>query len=445
MAMAGCLQTQPAGDAKADAGTDNTADASGALVRVDQPRNIRALAVLVNFTDYQLSRTDAQFAAMLNQPTGYNTDGTNGSVNQYFSRQSSGRVNLTFEVASISLPHPRNWYDNDFSRVPPWDGGQELVHDALAAVKAKYPAGFTGLTMHPSENRLWSVDLMAASDGGGGVNYGTDAAQNVGVRNNGATAPVGVVSLTNYPAFQPIRNNTLIHELGHNLFEWTDYYYYRTDSTTMNLGHYCLMGSGGNEYGAMPIDAGLRYQQGWIDNVVEVSKTARTTYTVTANNPGAAYKYTNPKDPKEYYLIEALRHGDYYVAIDGDGLPTDEGLAIWYVHEAYSSNWPFLRVKLVQADHRDDQSHPESNDHTALRGDMTDLFDNLSNSFDEAGYPLFGWKDGSPVNLRIVDISAPGPTMSFTVAPLPKAPSRFPAASKPKPSARAARRSAIPT
>jgi M6 family metalloprotease-like protein len=417
LAATGCLQTQPAGDGKARAASDNDAIASGALVRVDQPRNIRALALLVNFTDYRMSRSEAEFAAMLNQASGYNADGTNGSVNQFYSRQSNGRVNLTFEVASVDLPHPHAYYDNDFQRVPPWDGGQALVHDALAALQAKYPNGFTGLSMHPAENRLWSVDLMAAAPGGGGVNYGTDPAQNVGVKNNGVIAPVGVVSVTNYPVGQPIRNTTLIHELGHNLFEWTDYYSYATDSTTTNLGHYCLMGSGGNEYGPMPIDAGLRYQQGWINNVVEVSHTARTTYTVAANDPGTVYKYTNPKDPREYYLIEALRHGDYYVSIDGDGLPTDEGLAIWYVHEAYSSNWPFLRVKLVQADHRDDQSHPESGDHTALRGDMADLFDNVSNSFDAAGYPLFGWKDGSPMNLRIVDISAPGPTMSFTVVP----------------------------
>ena len=75
-----------------------------------------------------------------------NADGTNGSVNQFYSRQSNGRVNLTFEVASVDLPHPHAYYDNDFQRVPPWDGGQALVHDALAALQACGEAAATRIT-----------------------------------------------------------------------------------------------------------------------------------------------------------------------------------------------------------------------------------------------------------------------------------------------------------
>ncbi len=419
--LGGCLQPEPVEERINTRISDNTASPSAALVRVDKVTNIRALAIIVNFSDIQASGSQAQFASMLNTNSGYTGGGNNGSVREYYRKQSNGKANLSFEVVSVKMPRPHSYYINNFNISPPWDGHQALVREVLAAVKKNYPNGFNGLSKHPQHNQIWSVSLLMAWPHGGGANFGVEQSQNVGVMNNGITVPVGLVNTTYFPVSESPKIPTLIHELGHNIFEWNDYYYHYSDGSMQNLGHYCLMGSGGNNTSPMPINPGLRLQQGWIDTVVEISKTTKTTYKVSANSTTKIFKYTNPKNAREYYLIEALRHGNYYVSIDADGWPTDQGLAIWYVHETDGPSTPHLYVKLVQADHRDDMSHPESENAQFLRGDLTDLFDN-SNTFDNLGYTAFSWKDGSPTNMYLEKISAPGATMNFTSVPLAQQP-----------------------
>ena len=368
---------------------------------------LNGLTVLVNFTDFKFNASAADVTAMLNQPTGFTNWGNIGSISQYYSVQTNGHLALNNQVVSVTLNHPYSYYGSATT----FDGGQVLTNDTIAALNQSYPAGFSGLSKHPTENRLWSFLLLMDAPGGGGSSFGL-ADQTLAIKNDGVSLPIHTVAQVAYGSASLPQITTPSHELGHHLFGWTDYYGIGPNSS--NLGHYCLMGSGGTQTTPMPMDPALRYKQGWIDTVTDLSSAVTTTYTVTANSKSRVFKYTNPLNPQEYYLVEALLHDNYYAAIDGDGLPSDEGLAIWYVDEGYAPMAPFPRIRLVQADGHDDMNDL-SQSHTTLRGDLTDLFDNVSNTFSAALYPAFVWKDGSKPDLVIRNISAPGATMTFTV------------------------------
>ena len=378
-----------------------------------QPQNvpttqINGLVVIVNLADATFNATPTQISSLMNQPSGYADWGNNGSVRQFWSVESSGHVTLNHQVVTVTLNHPSAYYVSTST----YDGPQAMTNDTVAAINQAYPAGFSGLTMHPTENRLWSFVMLEPV--GAGVTFGL-ADQTLAVQNDGVAMPIHAVAQIGWTAATNPSISTICHELGHLVFGWTDYY---VVPTRMNLGHYCVMGSGGNAVSPMPVDPALRLQKGWIDTVTELSSTVTATYTVTANDPSHVFKYTNPNNPGEYLLIEALVHGNYYVAIDGDGYQTDEGLAIWTVDEVPAPPSPAPRIHLVQADGRDNMNDPSLDDgqhHHMLRGDMTDLFDNVSNLFSGATYPAFAWKDGSLPDISISNISAPGATMTFTV------------------------------
>jgi M6 family metalloprotease-like protein len=369
--------------------------------------NIKGLTVLVNYTDYKHTATTAQIDPMMNQASGYTGWGNVGSVSQYYSVQTNGNIVLNNQVISVNLANTFNYYQN----------GGNLVVDVVNAINAKYPSGFTGLTSYPTENRLWMFVLLCAAPNGAGVTYGFG--DNVSIKNNGVALPIQTVSVTNIDLAYNPGINTICHELGHHLFGWTDYYDIYEEHGRTNLGHYCLMGSGGNHTCPMPIDAGLRYLQGWIGTVTSIDNNTTKTYTVTSNSRTQVFKYANKANAKEYYLIESFVIGGYYVAVDGDGYVPDQGLAIWYVDEEGGLNKPvdpvqFPKIKLVQADGLDEM-HDTTKTHHDWRGDDTDLFDNTYSSFSDAAYPKFRWKDGSESGLLITNISAVGATMTFKV------------------------------
>ncbi len=375
-----------------------------------QTTAIKGLTVIVNYSDYTLNATTAQISSMMNQTTGYTNWGNNGSVNQYYTVQSNGKINLTSQVISINLNHVFNYYHGDNL---PYNGGVELVKDAVAAINLKYPTGFSGLTKHPTEDRLWHFNILCTGPRGIGVAYGFD--ENLFIKNSGTNIAIRNVSLIGYTSPETPDINTICHELGHSVFGWTDYYISTEAGGSTNLGHYCLMGSGGIKGSPMPINAGLRYLKGWISTVTELSN-ATQTYTVTANSRSQVFKYTNASNPKEYFLIEALKQGGYYLALTGDGYVPDQGIIVWYIDEDGGLDKPVStpnpRIKVIQADGLDellDLAKP----HHDLRGDETDLFDNTFSKLSDSSHSLFRWKDGSNTGLIINNISAVGATMTF--------------------------------
>ncbi|MDF2454713.1 MAG: hypothetical protein K0R51_706 [Cytophagaceae bacterium] len=387
---------------------------------------INGLAVIVNFPDRSFHGHADTVSMMMNQSTGFNTWNNNGSVKQYYNAQSGGSVEINSQVITVTVDQNYNYYHG--SNLP-YNGGVEFVKDVVAKINTAYSGGFSGLTSFPSENRLWHFSIICTSPGpnGIGVAYGFD--EGLSILNGGNPLPVKNVAVMAYVYPQKPEINVICHELGHSIFGWSDYY--NVSGISGNLGHYCLMGSGGNNGQPMHLSAPLRLQKGWIGQVDNISTSVTQTYSATSSNSNQVYKYTNPFNSKEYFLLEPYTHSTYYLSLTGDGYVPDQGLAVWYVDEDGGLDQPTHavapRIKLIQADGFDEM-HSFSTTHYDQRGDATDLFDNSYASLSDASHPFLRWKDGSLTGLNITDVSAVGSSMTFKVNARPNTISVSPSA-----------------
>ncbi len=367
-----------------------------------QTENINALTILIDFPDDPGFTPRENFTPMFNQATGYSGFGFNGSVRQYWSNVSNGKLNYTSVIVGwLRASQPRANYEL-------YSGGglDKLVAEVFQQIK---DANFTGLTLRPGTNEIYSVNVIVEgrrTESLRGVAFGL--ANHVRIFNNGVAAYItGGGNTTTEDSEGLMSLATIAHEIGHQTFRWPEHY--QRESRITNIGHYCLMGYGGwnRRVNPVPPNPGLRLKKGWIQNIVSLNVNQTTTFTVTSNDLNRTYKYTNPNNPREYYLVESyLKQGRFTEY-------TDEGLGIWYVDEEGGLKVPVksdaYTVKLTQADGLDHLS-------SGSYGDANDLFDATSkNEFSDFTVPAARWKDGSLTGLSIKNISAKGTNMTFTV------------------------------
>lgn len=367
-----------------------------------QTTTINGITVMIEYPDLPFGNSVESVSAMMNQ-TGFTGFGSMGSVKDYFFTQTNGKVSLNSQVVKVKLPLPSASYHAQ--------GAQgDMVGDIIDQINLQFPNGFTNLSEYPGQGGLWYFNLLTKYPGGGyAFGFGGKF-----IKNNGAPLEIKRGHITFFGATDQLGINTICHEAGHSVMSWTDFY--RT--AFCNLGDYDVMASAGTSKAPMPINPALRLQRNWINDVVEIVPSASAqTFTVTANSYSQIHRYKNPNNPKEYLLFHALKHGGYYQAALDGGKPLDEGLAIWYVDEDCKFDKAGVDdqffIRLVQADNLDemhDEFIPNSSD---VRGDLNDLYDNISNKFPN-NHP-FRWKDGGEFGISISNISAPGATMSFTV------------------------------
>ncbi len=370
-------------------------------------QTIKGLTVVVGYSDRASNIDMTTVTNMMNASSGFNLWSNNGSVREYWQKMSNNKVDLTQTVIKVVLTRTAAYYHGPNL---PYDGGQELVKDVVAAINQQYPTGFTGLTPKPNDGRLWCFNLLSLDGFGGGVAYGVG--NNLSIKNNGVSLPIRHVALNKYGNLTP-DINVICHELGHHVFDWADYYN-NSSLVATNLGHYCLMGSGGALGSPMPVSAPLRHQKGWITNVVDLTNKLReeAVYPVIPNDYTTVYKFINEHNTREYLLIEAATHSRYYLSKTGDGYVPDQGLMIWYVDEeggfSRSGQSNHLYVKLIQADGQDEM-HDLSKTHRDHRGDDADLFGRIVKAF-SASSTYFTWKNGSAIGLNLSVISDITPT-----------------------------------
>ncbi len=197
-----------------------------------QIQTIKGLTVIAEFTDAPFTNSIDSVAMMMNQ-TGFNGWGNDGSLREYFLLQSNGKVDITNTVIKISLNYPVSaYYDNN---------SRHDMADIVEQINLHYPNGFQNLTTYPDGSIMHFSVLTKA--GRGAWSFGD---QNVSpIKNNGVSAKVVNGSLTHYGHNNNPSYNTICHETGHAVFGWGDYY--DIHSNLGQIGHYCLMGSGGND------------------------------------------------------------------------------------------------------------------------------------------------------------------------------------------------------
>lgn len=368
--------------------------------------NVVGLCLLADFSDQVATIPQADVVNFCNQ-IGYNQNGNNGSVRDYFSAVSDGHLTYTSYV-SPAYYRPTNafsWYDDC---TEPWLArGKGLIVEILNNMESggfdfsSYDSNGDGLIdavnlfYAGSTACGWAKGMWPGSGSMGGF-----AADGVSVNRFQLTGMGGSLTIRTY-----------CHENGHMICYYPDLYDYDDDSN--GVGDYCLMASGGSNTNPTEICAPLKLNAGWA-TVMDLGSAATGLSLPAGTN--TFYRYTRPFNIPfigENFLIENRQKTGRDAALP------DAGLAIWHVEEVFGDHsnqgmttfghYPYT---LVQADGDWDLEN-DVND-----GDNTDLYAAPSfKSLTACTDPNTDWWDGSESGLSVTNVSTIGANMTFDFSP----------------------------
>ena len=409
--------------------------ARGLTLLVDFP--ISASSTKTTWNEKHPKVTDEELERVLNGedeiPYGNAT-----SVRGYYKDMSNGRLDYqNVVIGPILVPNPRSTYDVVTKSCGTC--AKALIGDVLTALKndanyeSRYLPLLRSLDVEAGEVRLLNVwfagEAAAKWDKGLWAHKSsldsTTAGKLTFTNDKGETIEFGTYQITPITASPNIY--TFCHENGHMLCGFPDLYSYDKDEDGNaiggnGVGYYSIMNGSRNKTNPIGIDAYLRTAAGWLEP--KVLPHGGGTVTVKANGTDV-WRYDNPNDPNQYYLIENRQQKGHDESIRGSGI------LIWRCDEAGSNTHPTeltgfaddvhrwsYELSLEQAD--GDYDLETDMVYTNGDGDKWDPWyaDNgyAPDAFDDDSLPCARWRDASPSGLSLGNFSANGDTMTFTVA-----------------------------
>ena len=365
--------------------------------------NYIGLCLLVQFPDVPGSITRDQVDQYCNK-VGYNGFGNNGSVRDYFFNVSGSTLTYTNLVAPYYITkYPRSYYTNE--TIPQPTRAVELIKEALEHLRAS-KFDFKDLTSD-DQDYVFAINVFYAgsrvnnwSKGLWPHSYHLDAPYTLTF--DKLAYDYQITDMTDQLSL-----GTFCHENGHMICDFPDLYDYEYDSN--GIGTFCLMCTGGSVDKKNPVhvNAYLKSAAGWAATSVALLP-GQTVSLRAGHNDFAVHR----KNMEEYFIIENRAQ------VGRDASLPDAGLAIWHVDELGSNSNEQMspsehyECALVQADGRNDLEKK------ANYGDQTDLFQAWENNrLSDSTHPNSKWWDGTRSELDIRDISAAGPTMTFSIGP----------------------------
>ena len=354
---------------------------------------VKGLAILVDFSDVPATLTKEEVDAWLNTK-GYNKYGLTGSIRDYYLGQSNNIVDYQNEVHGYYRAKKTRAYDDGGTSYARAD---ELWSEVIAAMDAEIDFS---LFDNDKDGKTEAISLLYA--GGEGT-----FAQGLWPHASGSGDKKDGVTLNRYMMTalhtQPT-NYVFAHESGHMLFGWPDLY---------GVGDYCIMANRDSDTNPVGINDMFRVDQGWLD-VVDIDSSTNATYTTAPDAP--AYRYVNSAKTSEYFLWSNVQPAKEWVSLKGGGI------LLWHFDNSIRDNTPpaTLQLAVVQGGGtRILSATTWPSPGTAA----TDFFYKGNNSeFGAATKPASTWNNNSASGLRIYDISANGPQMTFSVGTGPIVP-----------------------
>ncbi|HNX10270.1 MAG TPA: M6 family metalloprotease domain-containing protein, partial [Methanothrix sp.] len=359
------------------------------------------LCILIQFPDVKGTIQPSEVELFCNQ-NGYRGYGNSGSVNDYFSEVSGGRVNYRNIVTAYYTARNERAYYADPS-IPYGTRARELIREALEYLRSN-GFNFSGLSAD-SGGFIYAINAFYA---GPTVN---EWRTGIWPHCSSLSAPFNVGGNRKFRDYQitnmgeELTLGTFCHENGHMVCDFPDLYDYGFSGIqSSGIGNYCLMAFGGtDEKNPIHVCAYLKYKAGWADKVTAME--AGNSYMARA---GVNEFFKLAKSTVEYYLIEAR------IQENRDKSLPSAGLAVWHVDELGDNEYEEMTAykhfecSLVQADNKFDLERGING------GDAKDLF-NKRNSpkLGEATRPNSKWWDGTPSGLEITEIGDAGTEIAF--------------------------------
>ena len=388
------------------------------------------LTILVDFSD-EVARsalTPQKFDNFCNKVGGEWAN--NGSVYDYFYKQSNGRLSYVNNVTYyVRVPHPYDYYNDTSAPRNSGVNGRKLLGDAVAQLLTE-GFDFSGLTVN-GDSRVIATNLFWAGNDSGVWASGlwphrfTTPPIDIGGGKFIFDYQMTDIGTTGTPTI-----GTFCHEDGHMIGQYGDYYDYGNDG--QGVGQHCLMGSGNHTSPTNPanISGYLKYHSGWVD-AVDLNSLSGPIRLSADVDPTQVFKYTNSTNSEEYFIIEnRSRIGGW----EASGNKPDSGIMISHIDEGVpqSIQGGFNSDgDMTTARHYEHSIEQADNlfelERTSDRGDETDLFHTggtgPNTSFTDSSSPNAKWWAGATGNgasgtnsgLNIHDIGAPGSTMTFVL------------------------------
>jgi immune inhibitor A len=368
---------------------------------------VRVAVVMVDFTDKKMTTTKAHLEDLFFSQGTYPT----GSVRDYYQEVTGGLIDIQgVVVGPLRLPKTLSWYANDSNGLGDPQRGLAARANIMAADALAKADPLIDFTPYDNDANGY-VDAFVVVHAGPG---GEETGQNGDIWSHKWVLPQKrAVDGTNVYAYLTVpedcRLGVCAHELGHLLFGLPDLY--DTDYTSEGVGNWCLMGGGSwNGNGDRPahLSAWCKAQQGWVklDNV----KSKRTRFKIKdVKASKSVLRMSHAGKPgSEYFLVENRQRTGF-----DDHLPAG-GLLIWHVDDAQQGNTDdtHYKVGLVQAD---GLQQLEKN---VNRGDGGDVYPGTTGNrtFNAASKPNSRNYAGTNTWVSVINISAPGETMTATMA-----------------------------
>jgi len=375
-------------------------------------RRVVGLTLLIEFPDQRSTIAQTTMSDFCNRAGGVNGTTVSGSVHDYYYDVSNGLLDYTNLVTPfVMVDSNKTYYDRgtNYQYVP------QLLTDALRKLAA---TGFDISTVTTetsgSSRRVVALNVFYAGSPTQGWANGIWPHAGTYRAPSGQTAvTIDGVGFSRYQLSSlgttntPPGIGTFVHENGHMLMGWPDFYSYEQPAHSNGVGNWCVMNSSNGTNPQQP-NAYLRAVAGWTD-ITPVTDATTGVFGMPSNGH-QVFKYT--RNTQESFYIEARRRTAAAVNSRNAAIP-GSGLLVWHVHTAGSNTSPskgFPLLALVQADGRNDLENKTNS------GDATDPFRARHNaSFNKTTNPAAAYFDGVLSNIDISEISDSGAAMTFRV------------------------------
>lgn len=349
---------------------------------------IYSLTLLVDFSDKEAPVTVSEVEEWLNKE-GFNRDGCNGSVRDYYLDVSNGQLDLTNEVFGwYRAKHPKSWYESQEG----YSGSDVLMNEVFDYFDAtvdfsRYDNDKDGTTeainiVYAGAGQTWGQGLWPHSGWSSVVKDGVRLTHH---------------QMTDMPGKFSIY--VFVHETGHMIFGWPDLYWY---------GDYCTMGNRANDLNPVAINDFFRADQGWIP-FVDVTSEDIGLETTRANE--VCYRYKNPARPDKEGLVWS-----YVRNMGRDKVLAGSGLLMQHYDFSIEGNSASnkLGLRIVHANAAGKSSDDVADQWPSPGSDVNAFFKSGTyGEFSDDAYPAIRWYNGSATGLKLSDIGTPGETISF--------------------------------
>lgn len=359
------------------------------------------LCILIQFPDVKGTIPPSEVELFCNQ-NGYRGYGNSGSVNDYFSEVSGGRVNYrNIVTAYYTARNGRDYYADP--SMPYGTRARELIREALEYLRSN---GFNfSVLSADSGGFIYAINAFYA---GPTVN---EWRMGIWPHSSSLSAPFNVGGNRKFRDYQitnmgeELTLGTFCHENGHMICDFPDLYDYGFSGIqSSGIGNYCLMAFGGtDDKNPIHVCAYLKYKAGWADKVTAME--GGNSYLAKA---GVNEFFKLAKSTVEYYIVEAR------IQENRDKSLPSAGLAVWHVDELGDNEYEEMTAykhfecSLVQADNKFDLERGING------GDPKDLFNKRNGSkLGESTRPNSKWWDGTPSGLEITEIGDVGNEIAF--------------------------------